>query len=87
VGTDALFAPPGGAHTFDLEHRGTYLENFDEFIQVYTASHPKRQYSSKFHLINYFEEPVNLAIAFCRNKIAPTSESGNKSIPTLHLFV
>jgi hypothetical protein len=37
---NALFAPPGGAHTFDLEDRGgMYLENFDEFLQVYTASH------------------------------------------------
>jgi hypothetical protein len=61
--TGALFAPSGGAHAFDLEDRGgAYLENFDEFLQVYTASHTRRQYSSKFHLINYFEEPVNFTM-------------------------
>jgi hypothetical protein len=31
-------------------------------INFYTASHPKRQYYSKFHLYNYFEEPVNVTM-------------------------
>jgi hypothetical protein len=72
-----------------LEKRdSTYFEHFDDFVRVYRASHPRRQYYSKSHLTNCFEELFSLTVL---STVATHHQlqalTTNKTIPTLQLFV